>query len=128
MFSKCDKEMEAGGVPCDCPIPTGTFTVPTQTVTVTSQQISEIPVPNFIVNVSKQFVPSVENFKTVHNIVCLFGGRGKGGVKFVNLKCMLYSAFLKQNFTKFSGNIFALIYTALYQNWRTEEYHSTEIF
>lgn len=50
MFNKCDKEMEAKGVPCDCPFPTGTFTLPTQTVKVTNEQISQIPVPNFLVN------------------------------------------------------------------------------
>ena len=52
MFNRCTKEMEAKGVPCDCPIPTGTFTIPTQTVTVTSKELDEIPIPDFLVNVN----------------------------------------------------------------------------
>ena len=42
MFSKCDKEMENKGVPCDCPIPTGLFTIPTQSITVTKEQIENM--------------------------------------------------------------------------------------
>jgi ganglioside GM2 activator len=43
MFSKCDEEMENKGIPCDCPIPTGLFSVPTQKITVTDEQIEKIP-------------------------------------------------------------------------------------
>ncbi|EDO43020.1 predicted protein, partial [Nematostella vectensis] len=34
MFSKCNKTMEDTGIPCDCPIPTGTFSVPTQSLVI----------------------------------------------------------------------------------------------
>ena len=43
MFSKCDKEMEKKGIPCDCPIPTGLFSVPTQSITITEEQVENIP-------------------------------------------------------------------------------------
>ena len=52
MFSKCDVKMERSGVPCDCPLPTGTFNVPTQSIKVTNEQLSQISLPNFLVNVS----------------------------------------------------------------------------
>ncbi|XP_032241744.1 uncharacterized protein LOC116620183 [Nematostella vectensis] len=44
MFGKCDKEMENTGIPCDCPIPTGTFTLPPQAITVTPEMIEKVPV------------------------------------------------------------------------------------
>ena len=43
MFSKCDNEMEKIGIPCDCPIPTGLFSVPIQTIPVTKDQIDQLP-------------------------------------------------------------------------------------
>lgn len=57
MFSKCDKEMENKGIPCDCPIPTGLFTVPTQSITVTKEQIENIPSAlGWFVEVYKRFL------------------------------------------------------------------------
>jgi hypothetical protein len=53
MFSKCDEEMENKGIPCDCPIPTGLFSVPSQTITVTKEQIDKLPSAlNWFVEVS----------------------------------------------------------------------------
>ncbi|KAK3703210.1 hypothetical protein QZH41_016060, partial [Actinostola sp. cb2023] len=50
MFNECDREMQNQGIPCDCPIPTGKFTIPTQSITVTKEQIEKIPVWNWLVN------------------------------------------------------------------------------
>ncbi|KAK3741400.1 hypothetical protein QZH41_006213 [Actinostola sp. cb2023] len=44
MFNECDREMQNQGIPCECPIPTGRFTIPTQAITVTKEQIDKIPV------------------------------------------------------------------------------------
>lgn len=52
VFSKCDRAMENTGISCDCPIPTGLFTIPTQLIKVTKEMIEQIPVWNWIVNVS----------------------------------------------------------------------------
>ena len=52
IFNKCNKSMESAGVPCDCPFPTGTFNVPTQSIVVTRKQLSQISLPTFLVNVS----------------------------------------------------------------------------
>ncbi|KAK3703207.1 hypothetical protein QZH41_016061, partial [Actinostola sp. cb2023] len=50
IFSECDREMENQGIPCECPIPTGRFTIPTQSFTVTKEHIKKIPVWNWLVN------------------------------------------------------------------------------
>ncbi|KAK3703196.1 hypothetical protein QZH41_004963 [Actinostola sp. cb2023] len=51
MFNTCDPEMENQGIPCDCPIPTGKFTIPTQAITVTKDQIAKfIPVGKWLLN------------------------------------------------------------------------------
>ncbi|EDO36431.1 predicted protein [Nematostella vectensis] len=49
-FSKCDEVMEAQGVPCDCPIPTGQFALPLQSIPVPADMLSAIPVPDWVVN------------------------------------------------------------------------------